>query len=105
MTPSNNANGPDRPLTVAVGLDSQAPVIHQPMPDGPPGAQPAAWSGVDGFSANAIIPVGTLFRNVTPGKHTLKVLSLIVFNPCDTDQSLLDCDDRASRSYPEDPNW
>ncbi|KAF5353373.1 hypothetical protein D9756_008047 [Leucocoprinus leucothites] len=74
MTPSNNANGPDRPLTIAVGLDSQTPVVHQPMPDALPGKQPAAWSGVDGFVANAIIPVQTQFKGVSPGKHTIKIM-------------------------------
>ncbi|KXN92531.1 hypothetical protein AN958_05386 [Leucoagaricus sp. SymC.cos] len=74
MTPSNNANGPDRPLTIAVGLDSQTPVVHQPMPDAPPGKQPTAWGGVDGFVANAIIPVTTPFSGVSPGKHTVKIM-------------------------------
>lgn len=74
MTPSNNANGPDHPLTIAVGLDSQTPVIHQPMPDSLPGKQPAAWDGVDGFAHNAIIPVNTNFNGVSPGKHTIKVM-------------------------------
>jgi len=82
MTPSNNANGPDHPLTIAVGLDSQTPVIHQPMPDSLPGKQPAAWDGVDGFAHNAIIPVNTNFNGVSPGKHTIKVGSASALDIC-----------------------
>jgi len=88
MTPSNNANGPDHPLTIAVGLDSQTPVVHQPMPDSLPGMQPAAWDGVNGFAHNAIIPVNTNFNGVSPGKHTLKVSSAS-FRHIASDQSLL----------------
>lgn len=82
LSPSNNANGPDRPLTIAIGLDSQTPVVHQPMPNAAPGKQPAAWDGLDGFVANAIIPVATKFTAVSPGKHTLKV-RVISFSPSD----------------------
>jgi hypothetical protein len=48
------------------------------MPDAPPGEQPAAWDGVDGFAANDIIPVNTKFINVSPGKHTLKVRNYLL---------------------------
>ncbi|KAF9450530.1 glycoside hydrolase family 115 protein [Macrolepiota fuliginosa MF-IS2] len=74
LTPSNNANGADRPLTIAIGLDSQNPVVQQPMPDAAPGKQAAAWDGVDGFAHTAIIPLATNFSGVSPGKHTLKIM-------------------------------
>jgi hypothetical protein len=81
LSPSNNAQGQDNPLTVAVALDSQDPIIHQPMPDSAAGKQPAAWDGVDGFAANNIIPVVTKFTGVSAGKHTFKVQITHLFRP------------------------
>lgn len=81
VSPSNNGNGADRPLTLAVGLDAQTPVVHQPMPDAAPGKQPAAWSGYDGFVANAIIPVVTKFNGLSAGKHTVKVCGRLCIFP------------------------
>ncbi|EKM75377.1 hypothetical protein AGABI1DRAFT_132277 [Agaricus bisporus var. burnettii JB137-S8] len=74
LSPSNNAQGQDNPLTVAVALDSEEPIVHQPMPDSAAGKQPAAWDGVNGFAANNIIPVETKFTNVSAGKHTFKIM-------------------------------
>ena len=72
VAPSLNANGKDRPLALALQVDSGTPVVNYFMPTAAPGALPAAWGGLDGFVANAIIPVSANF-SAPPGAHTLKV--------------------------------
>ncbi|KAF9450528.1 glycoside hydrolase family 115 protein [Macrolepiota fuliginosa MF-IS2] len=73
VSPSFNTLGMNRPVRLATQLDSQGAQTSQPMPDAAPGALPAAWSGVNGFVANSIIPVTTNWSNVSPGAHTFKI--------------------------------
>ena len=64
--------GPDRPINVAVQLDSQTPQTVAFIPAAAPGDLPAQWDGNDGFVANAIVNVATNWTT-SPGSHTLKV--------------------------------
>lgn len=75
VSPSLNANGMDRPLGFAIGIDSQFESSYF-IPPSAPGQLPAAWDGVDGFVANASIQVVNTFSGISPGMHTLK-LSMI----------------------------
>ncbi|KAI0077007.1 hypothetical protein K474DRAFT_1707684 [Panus rudis PR-1116 ss-1] len=72
VSPSLNAFGPDRPIAVAIQVDSQSPQTSYFIPPATPGNLPAAWSGLDGFAANSIVPIVTNF-SAPPGKHTLKI--------------------------------
>ncbi|KAJ3733166.1 hypothetical protein DFJ43DRAFT_995830 [Lentinula guzmanii] len=76
LSPSLNANGADRPLAFAlqVGSDPIQSSYFIP-PDVAPGAEPAPWSGLDGFAANVIVSVNMTF-NVTPGAQTLKLFMI-----------------------------
>lgn len=72
VSPSLNANGDDRPLALGVQVDSQTPQTTYFIPSAAPGAEPAAWDGLDGWVANSIVPIiGTFLAN--PGSHTLKL--------------------------------
>ncbi|KAF7349457.1 GH115-C domain-containing protein [Mycena sanguinolenta] len=75
VSPSNNGLGADRPLGFAVQVDSDEPQSNYFFPPAPPGQQPAAWDGPDGFAANSIISVP---NNVTlvSGVHTLKIFMI-----------------------------
>lgn len=64
--------GSDRPIKVAVQIDSQEPQTVAFIPDAPPGQLPAQWDGNDGFVANAAVDVVTNWP-LPPGAHTLKV--------------------------------
>ena len=72
VNPSLNAFGPDRPVAVAIQVDSQPPQTSYFMPPAPSGTLPAAWDGNDGFAANNIVPIVMTFT-AAPGAHTLKV--------------------------------
>ncbi|CAL1698338.1 unnamed protein product [Somion occarium] len=72
VSPSLNAFGPDRPLALAIQVDSQAPQTNYFIPSAPEGALPDAWDGLDGFVANSIVSVVTSFP-APPGAHTLKI--------------------------------
>jgi hypothetical protein len=73
VSPSLNALGNDRPLRIAVQVDSQDAQTTQFIPDAAPGQLPDAWDGVDGFVANSIVSVNGLWTNIEPGAHTLKI--------------------------------
>ena len=64
--------GPDRPIKVAVQVDSQTPQTVAFIPPSSPGTLPPQWDGNDGFVANAIVSVVTNWA-AAPGAHTLKV--------------------------------
>ncbi|KAF4586297.1 hypothetical protein EYR38_010572 [Pleurotus pulmonarius] len=70
MSPSLNANGLDRPLGVAVQIDSLTPQTKYFIPPAVPGALPSEWNA---FVANSIVPVQTSFTGLQPGTHTLKI--------------------------------
>ncbi|KAJ3487914.1 hypothetical protein NLI96_g3210 [Meripilus lineatus] len=72
VSPSLNAYSTDRPISVAVQVDSQPPQTTQFIPPAVPGNLPDAWDGVDGFVANSIVTVANNFT-ATPGAHILKV--------------------------------
>ncbi|KAJ6484507.1 hypothetical protein C8R47DRAFT_1280830 [Mycena vitilis] len=76
VSPSGNGLGADRPLGFAVQVDSDAPQSNYFFPPAAPGAEPDAWNGNDGFAANSIISVQNGV-SLTPGAHTLKVISMI----------------------------
>ncbi|EIN14686.1 hypothetical protein PUNSTDRAFT_96714 [Punctularia strigosozonata HHB-11173 SS5] len=73
VSPSMNANGDDRPLSLAVQLDDSAPQATKFMPLAAAGATPDGWDGLDGFVANSIVQVKNTFTGIAPGAHTLKV--------------------------------
>lgn len=72
VAPSLNALGADRPIGLALQVDSQPPKTSYFMPMAAPGALPAAWGGLDGFVANGVVSVTANFT-APPGAHTLKV--------------------------------
>lgn len=72
VSPSLNAYSTDRPVAVAIQVDSQPPQTKQFIPPAVPGQLPGAWGGLDGFVANSIVSVVTKFQ-AAPGAHTLKV--------------------------------
>ncbi|KZT21286.1 glycoside hydrolase family 115 protein [Neolentinus lepideus HHB14362 ss-1] len=72
VSPSLNANGDDRPLGFAIGVDDEAPQSEYFIPYAVPGQLPAQWDGVDGWVADAIVAVTTNFTAL-PGAHTLKI--------------------------------
>ncbi|KAH8117866.1 hypothetical protein DFH11DRAFT_863501 [Phellopilus nigrolimitatus] len=72
VSPSLNSMGPDRPIKIAVQMDSQAPQTVAFIPPSAPGTLPAQWDGDDGFVANAIVSVITNWT-ASPGAHTLKL--------------------------------
>ena len=72
VSPSLNAYSIDRPLAIAIQVDSQPPQTKQFIPPAVPGQLPGAWGGLDGFVANSIVSVVTKFQ-AAPGAHTLKV--------------------------------
>jgi hypothetical protein len=74
VSPSLNANGPDRPLKFAAQVDSMPIQTVQFIPNGQPGQTPPGWDGPDGFVANSIVNIPMNFT-AAPGQHTLKVCS------------------------------
>ncbi|KAJ8507506.1 hypothetical protein ONZ45_g10131 [Pleurotus djamor] len=70
VSPSLNANGPDRPIALAIQIDDQPAQIKAFIPPAAPGALPSQWNG---FVSNAIVSVDTPFTGIQPGSHTLKV--------------------------------
>ncbi|KAH8117845.1 hypothetical protein DFH11DRAFT_1839415 [Phellopilus nigrolimitatus] len=72
VSPSLNSMGPDRPIKIAVQMDSQVPQTVAFIPPSAPGTLPAQWDGNDGFVANAIVSVVTNWT-ASPGAHTLKL--------------------------------
>lgn len=72
VSPSLNAYSTDRPISVAVQIDSQPLQTTQFIPPADPGQLPDAWDGVDGFVANSIVTITNGFT-ASPGAHTLKV--------------------------------
>ncbi|TCD67740.1 hypothetical protein EIP91_011982 [Steccherinum ochraceum] len=72
VNPSLNAFGPDRPVAVAIQVDSQPAQTSYFIPPAPSGSLPAAWDGADGFVANSIVSIITNFA-APPGAHTLKI--------------------------------
>ncbi|KAI0791027.1 hypothetical protein C8Q75DRAFT_890923 [Abortiporus biennis] len=72
VSPSLNAFGPDRPLALAVQVDSSAPQTTYFIPTAPAGSLPDAWDGLDGFVANSIVSIHNTF-SAPPGAHTLKI--------------------------------
>ncbi|KAJ4484122.1 hypothetical protein C8J55DRAFT_535358 [Lentinula edodes] len=76
LSPSLNANGADRPLAFALQVGSEPIQISYFIPpDVAPGAEPAPWSGLDGFAANVIVSVNMTF-DITPGAQTLKLFMI-----------------------------
>ncbi|OCH92535.1 hypothetical protein OBBRIDRAFT_726547 [Obba rivulosa] len=71
MGPSLNALGPDRPLAVAMQVDSDEPQVTY-FPNGAPGEEPAQWDTLDGWAADNLIFVPMSFV-APPGAHTLTV--------------------------------
>ncbi|EPQ55956.1 hypothetical protein GLOTRDRAFT_121308 [Gloeophyllum trabeum ATCC 11539] len=72
VSPSLNANGDDRPLGFAIGIDDATPQSEYFVPYATPGQLPPQWDGVGGWVADAIISVPTNFT-IAPGAHTLKI--------------------------------
>lgn len=72
MSPSLNSLGDDRPLGIALQVDSGAAQTKYFVPSAKPGTLPAAWDGLDGWVAASINDVSFDFV-VPPGAHTLKV--------------------------------
>ncbi|KAH8077106.1 hypothetical protein BXZ70DRAFT_708274 [Cristinia sonorae] len=72
LNPSLNAFGRDRPLAVALQVDSQPPQTSHFIPPAPSGSLPPGWDGADGFVANSIVSVVSNFV-APPGAHTLKI--------------------------------
>lgn len=72
VSPSLNTGGADRPIALALQVDSQTPQTMYFIPPGPPGEEPPQWNGPDGFVANSIVSVNTTFE-ASPGAHTFKV--------------------------------
>ncbi|KAF5375554.1 hypothetical protein D9615_009219 [Tricholomella constricta] len=73
VSPSFNAGEKDRPIGLAVQLDSQAAQALYFFPPAAPGGFPAAWGGNGGFAANGIISAVAKVTGVVPGPHTLKI--------------------------------
>lgn len=69
MSPSLNANGNDRPLAIAVQVDSSTPQTSYFIPAADPGDEPDAWGD---WVANGTVPVTGNFT-AWPGAHTLTV--------------------------------
>ncbi|THG97912.1 hypothetical protein EW026_g4183 [Hermanssonia centrifuga] len=72
VAPTLNANGDDRPVALAVQVDSLAPQTTYFIPPAVPGSLPDAWDGLDGFAANNIVSIPNNFP-AAPGAHTLKI--------------------------------
>lgn len=72
VSPSLSANGLDRPIALAIQVDSQTPQTKYFIPASAPGTEPPQWDGLDGFVSNNIVPVVTEFT-APPGAHTLTV--------------------------------
>ena len=93
VAPTLNAFGLDRPVAVAVQVDSQPAQTSYFIPPSAPGGTPPGWDGNDGFvvrfptpldvsgcevtitssiQANSIVTVSNTFP-AAPGAHTLKV--------------------------------
>ena len=72
VSPTLNAYGQDRPVSVAVSIDSLEPQTTYFIPYAVPGSLPAQWDGTDGFVADSIVVVPNTF-SIAPGAHTLKV--------------------------------
>lgn len=49
VAPTLNSLGPDRPVAVAVQVDSLDPQTTYFIPPAAPGSLPAQWDGLDGF--------------------------------------------------------
>ncbi|KAK0237300.1 hypothetical protein EDD85DRAFT_837135 [Armillaria nabsnona] len=75
VSPSLNANGADRPLGIAIAVDSEV-LSSYFIPLAAPGDLPDAWDGLDGFVANSIVPIRLSFAAMNPGAHTLKILMI-----------------------------
>jgi hypothetical protein len=72
VSPSLNSNSLDRPIGLALQVDSGTPSTSYFIPPATAGSLPAAWGGSDGFVANNVVAV-TANLTAAPGKHTLKV--------------------------------
>ncbi|KAJ3557630.1 hypothetical protein NM688_g1372 [Phlebia brevispora] len=72
VAPTLNANGLDRPVALAVQIDSEDPQTTYFIPPSAAGEEPDAWDGLDGFVANSIVSVINQFP-ASPGAHTLKI--------------------------------
>lgn len=71
LSPSLNANTDAQPLAYSIHIDSQVPTSVVPVgPEVVPGGLPDGW---DGWVANSIITVSTIFEGISRGNHTLKV--------------------------------
>ncbi|KAJ7607358.1 hypothetical protein FB45DRAFT_948146 [Roridomyces roridus] len=75
VSPSGNGLGADRPLGFAMQVDEGAPQSNYFFPNAAPGAEPAAWDGLNGFVANSIISAQNAFE-VEAGAHTLKLFMI-----------------------------
>lgn len=73
LSPSLNANTDAQPLAYSIQVDSKAPITVVPVGPEVPGGLPDGWDGLDGWVANSIITVSTIFKGVSRGNHTLKV--------------------------------
>ncbi len=55
VAPTLNANGDDRPVALAVQVDSLAPQTTYFIPPAVPGSLPDAWDGLDGFAVSVTL--------------------------------------------------
>ncbi|KAF7321993.1 GH115-C domain-containing protein [Mycena kentingensis (nom. inval.)] len=76
VSPSDNGMGAERPLGFALQVDGGEVMSNYFYPDAPPGQQPAAWFGLDGFVANSIIAVKNNGLPLTKGAHMLKLFMI-----------------------------
>ncbi|KAL6302572.1 hypothetical protein BKA93DRAFT_389853 [Sparassis latifolia] len=69
LSPSLNALGPDRPLAIALQMDSDDPQVSYFIPNAAPGSLPDAWNQ---WVSESIVTVPMTFY-APPGAHTLTV--------------------------------
>ncbi|OBZ74779.1 hypothetical protein A0H81_05486 [Grifola frondosa] len=75
VSPSLNGLGDDRPLAIAIQIDSGALQANYFVPPASGGNLPPQWDGNDGWAANSIISVPMVFT-ASSGAHTLKLFMI-----------------------------
>ncbi|OBZ74822.1 hypothetical protein A0H81_05528 [Grifola frondosa] len=75
VSPSLNSLGDDRPLAIAMQIDSGALQTNYFVPPASGGNLPPQWDGNDGWAANSIISVPMVFT-ASSGAHTLKLFMI-----------------------------
>ena len=56
VAPTLNDLGPDRPIALAVSIDSLEPQTTYFIPPAAPGELPPQWDGLDGFVVCKVLP-------------------------------------------------